>query len=53
MAFALNEIQKGAKRMPRKIVIYGPPKMGKSTLAGATKNALMNPTEDRVSHIEC
>jgi hypothetical protein len=53
MAFAMNSIQKGVKRMPRKIVIYGPPKMGKSTLAGATKNALLIPTEDRVAHIDC
>lgn len=53
MAFSLSDIQKGAKQMPRKIVIYGPPKLGKSTLAGSTKNALMIPTEDRVSHIDC
>jgi len=53
MAFSLNDVQKGAKRMPRKVIIYGPPKLGKSTLAGATKKALMIPTEDRVSHINC
>jgi len=53
MSFSLNKIQKGPKKEPRKILIYGPPKLGKSTLAGATKNALLIPTEDRVSHIEC
>lgn len=53
MGFSLTDIQKGPKRMPRKVIIYGPPKLGKSTLAGATKNALMIPTEDRVSHIDC
>jgi len=53
MAFSIKDIQKGAKKMPRKVIIYGPPKLGKSTLAGSTKNALMIPTEDRVSHIAC
>jgi len=53
MAFSSNNIQKGIKRMPRKVVIYGPPKLGKSTLAGSTKNALLIPTEDRVAHIDC
>lgn len=53
MAFSLTDIQKGVTPMPRKVIIYGPPKLGKSTLAGSTKNALMIPTEDRVSHIDC
>lgn len=53
MGFSMNDVQKGAVSMPRKIIIYGPPKLGKSTLAGATKGALMIPTEDRVSHIDC
>jgi hypothetical protein len=53
MGFNLNDIQKGPVTKPRKIVIYGPPKTGKSTLVGATKNALMIPTEDRVAHIAC
>ena len=53
MAFSLTDIQKGVTPMPRKVIIYGPPKLGKSTLAGSTKNALMIPTEDRVSHINC
>jgi len=53
MGFSAANIQKGAKKVPRKVLIYGPPKLGKSTLAGSTKNALMIPTEDRVSHIDC
>ena len=53
MAFSLSDVQKGPEAKPRKIIIYGPPKLGKSTLAGSTKNALLIPTEDRVSHINC
>lgn len=53
MSFSINNIQKGVVKMPRKIVIYGPPKLGKSTLAGSVKKALMIPTEDRVAHINC
>ena len=53
MAFSLKDIHKGVKRMPRKVIIYGPPKVGKSSLAGSTTDALMIPTEDRVSHIKC
>lgn len=53
MTFKLSDVQRGSLKEPRKIIIYGPPKLGKSTLAGSTKNALMIPTEDRVAHIEC
>jgi hypothetical protein len=53
MGFNLNNIQKGIKKMPRKIIIYGPPKLGKSTLAASARNSLMIPTEDRVAHIDC
>ena len=51
--FSISDIQKGVKRPPRKAIIYGPPKLGKSTLAGSAKNALLIPTEDRVAHIDC
>lgn len=53
MGFSMSDIHKGVKPMPRKIIIYGPPKLGKSTLAGSTRSALMIPTEDRVAHIAC
>jgi len=53
MGFDIETIQKGKRERPRKVLIYGPPKIGKSTLTGATKNALMIPTENRVDHIEC
>jgi len=53
MAFTMENVVKGAIQKPRKIVIYGPPKTGKSTLAGSVKKGLMIPTEDRVAHIEC
>lgn len=53
MGFKFTDISKGSSKTPRKIIIYGPPKLGKSTLAAATKGALMIPTEDRVSHINC
>jgi len=53
MGFSMDNIQKGIKKMPRKIIIYGPPKLGKSTLAGSTKKSLMIPTEDRVAHVDC
>lgn len=51
--FSLESIQKGPVAMPRKTIIYGPPKLGKSTLAGSAKNAIIIPTEDRVAHIDC
>ena len=53
MAFDPREIRKGIEVAPRKVVIYGPAKMGKSTLAAAAPDALLIPTEDRVKHIDC
>lgn len=53
MAFDPTSIKKGSVREPRKIIIYGPPKLGKSTLCASAPDALLIPTEDRVSHIEC
>ena len=51
--FDPRSIRKGAEASPRKVVIYGPPKMGKSTLAAASPDCLLIPTEDRVKHIGC
>lgn len=54
MAFSLkSNVHRGVQQKARKMLIYGPPKMGKSTLVGSTKSALMIPTEDRVAHINC
>jgi len=53
MSFSMENVQKGAVSKPRKVIIYGPPKLGKSTLAASAINSLMIPTEDRVSHIAC
>jgi len=53
MAFTMDNVIKGAVNKPRKIVIYGPPKTGKSTLAGSVDGGLLIPTEDRVAHIAC
>jgi hypothetical protein len=53
MAFSMKDISKGVQKKARKLVIYGPPKLGKSTLAGSTLNAIMVPTEDRVAHVNC
>jgi hypothetical protein len=52
MAFDPSSIKKGAKKEPRKVVIYGPPKTGKSTLCSAAPHSLMIPTEDRIAHIQ-
>lgn len=51
--FSFKMIQKGTQKKARKVILYGPPKLGKSTLAGSTKGALLIPTEDRVAHIAC
>ena len=53
MSFEKNMIKKGKEDKPRKVLIYGPPKMGKSTLAASLKDTLIIQTEDRMSHIDC
>lgn len=53
MAFDPRSIRKGAESAPRKVVIHGNPKIGKSSLAAAAPDALLIPTEDRVRHIDC
>ena len=52
MPFDPKLIKKGVTHKARKIIIYGPPKSGKSTLVGSTKNCLMIPTENRIDHIQ-
>lgn len=51
--FDPKTIKRGRETVPRKVVIYGPPKMGKTTLACSSPGALLVPTEDRARHIEC
>jgi len=51
--FDPNQIKKGVQQNARKVIIYGPPKMGKSTLASAAANTLVLQTEDRLGHINC
>lgn len=51
--FDPRTIKKGVEHVPRKVVIHGSAKMGKSTLAAAAPDALLIPTEDRVRHIDC
>ena len=51
--FDPRSIRKGIEAAPRKIVIHGNPKIGKSSLASAAPGALLIPTEDRVKHIDC
>lgn len=53
MAFDPRSIRKGIEAAPRKVVIHGNPKIGKSSLAAAAPDALLIPTEDRVKHIDC
>jgi len=51
--FDPRSIKKGIEAAPRKVVIHGNPKIGKSSLAAAAPDALLIPTEDRVKHIDC
>lgn len=53
MSFDPRSIRKGIEAAPRKVVIHGNPKIGKSSLAAAAPDALLIPTEDRVKHINC
>jgi hypothetical protein len=53
MAFDPKTIKTGIEKKARKLIVYGPPKLGKSTFVGSAKNALMIPTENRVDHIQC
>jgi hypothetical protein len=53
MAFDPTTIIDGVQPKSRKMVLYGTPKLGKSTLASMAKNSFLIPTEDRVAHIDC
>jgi len=49
--FDPRSIRKGVKNSPRKFVLHGPPKIGKSSLVASFPGALLIPTEDRVDHV--
>jgi hypothetical protein len=51
--FDPKSIRRGVQNTPRKVIIHGMPKIGKSTLASCAPDALLIPTEDRVDHIDC
>jgi hypothetical protein len=52
MAFDLSSITRGKRLRAPKIVIYGPPKIGKSTFAAAAPNAVGILTEEGLDNID-
>lgn len=48
---ALKNVTRGGKKLPPRIIIYGPPKIGKSTLAADAPSAIFCPTEDGVDNV--
>lgn len=52
MAFDLSSITKGKRLRAPKIVIYGPPKIGKSTFAASAPNAIGIITEEGLDNID-
>lgn len=53
MAFDLSNVTRGRRLRAPKIVIYGPPKIGKSTFGTNAPNAIVLPTEEGLDNIEC
>lgn len=53
MAISLDQITKGRKTKPRKIVIYGPEKIGKSTFAASGPSPVLMGTEAGLDDIDC
>lgn len=52
MAFDLNSITRGKRLRAPKIVIYGPPKVGKSTFAASAPNAIGIITEEGLDNLD-
>lgn len=52
MAFDLSSITKGKRLRAPKVVIYGPPKIGKSTLAASAPNSIGILTEEGLDNID-
>lgn len=52
MAFDLSSITRGKRLRAPKMVVYGPPKIGKSTLAASAPNAIGIITEEGLDNID-
>ncbi|WP_182341984.1 MULTISPECIES: ATP-binding protein [Comamonas] len=52
MAFDLSSISRGRRARPPKIVVYGPPKIGKSTFAASAPGAIGIITEEGLDNID-
>ncbi|RQS39797.1 ATP-binding protein [Burkholderia sp. Bp8990] len=53
MAFDLSSITRGRRLRAPKVVIYGVPKIGKTTLATSAPNSIILPTEEGLDNIDC
>lgn len=51
--FDPRSIRKGVVVKPRKMILYGESKIGKSTIAAAAPKSFLIALEDRVNHIRC
>lgn len=49
----LESIQRGKQKTPPRIIVYGPEKIGKSTLASCAPNTIFIRTEDGLDQIDC
>lgn len=49
----LASIQKGKRKAPRRIMVYGPHGVGKSTFASEAPAPIFIPTEDGIAGIDC
>ena len=49
----LDNVETGVKQSARKLIIYGPAKIGKSTFCAAAPKPLLVRLEDRVDDIDC
>jgi hypothetical protein len=50
--FSLSQVRTGRQARPPKIVIYGPPKVGKSTFSAGIPNAIFLPTEEGIDALD-